>query len=67
MRTTQFEIPLDAMQGFAELLEEHSITNEITGTNGDGEIVVEVNYEESERDAIMQLNEFMDDYYQEEK
>jgi hypothetical protein len=58
MKTKTFEIPVDSMVEFAELLEEHDLTGEITGTNSEDEIVVVISYEPSEREAVFDITEW---------
>lgn len=59
----ELEIPLEAMGDVASILSENEITNSITGTDEDHEIVfVEVEYEKDERDAIREIEDVIRDH-----
>ena len=57
MKIKTFEIPTDNMIEFADLLIENELSNEITGTNDDC-IIIEVQYEPDEREAVFNLTEW---------
>ena len=67
IRTKEFEVPRDFIEGFAEALAENELTNEINGVTEDGEILIEVSYEKDERAAVFALTELLDDYYDSEE
>jgi hypothetical protein len=48
------------MVEFVEILEENSLDNTIQGTNEDDEIIIDVNYESDERQAVFELMELLD-------
>lgn len=60
MKTRTFEVPVDIMVEFVEILEENSLDNTIQGTNEDDEIIIDVNYESDERQAVFELMELLD-------
>ncbi|MFM2225335.1 MAG: hypothetical protein RJA07_2716, partial [Bacteroidota bacterium] len=45
---------------FCEIIEEHELENSIVGTNEEEEIVIDVNYENDERSAVMELIELIE-------
>lgn len=65
MRTKEFEVPTDIIVAFSEALIEHELTNEITGTTEDDDIVIEVSYDKDEREKVFILSEMIDDYLDE--
>ena len=67
MRTKEFEVPSDFITEFAEALAEHELRNEINGVNEEGDILIEVNYEKTERATVFALTELLDDYYENEE
>lgn len=67
MRTKEFEVPSDFITEFAEALAEHELTNEINGVNEEGDILIEVSYEKTERATVFALTELLDDYYENEE
>lgn len=60
MRTAQFAVPSEVMAEFANELAEHNLNNTITGTN-EGEILIKVEYERDESDAIDELEETLEE------
>ncbi len=60
MRTKAFDVPVDTILEFSELLEEHELEGTITGVNEDSEIMVSVNYERENREVILDLMELID-------
>jgi hypothetical protein len=60
MKTKQFAVPQDQITAFCEIIEEHELENSIVGTNEDDEIVIDVNYEDDERSAVMELIELIE-------
>ncbi|MFA6924391.1 MAG: hypothetical protein WC223_09080 [Bacteroidales bacterium] len=61
MRTREFYVPVDSIIEFADVLEEKEITNTITGVSEDDEIVILVSYEKFERDAILELEDLLEE------
>lgn len=60
MRTKVFEVPVDSIVEFTEVLEENELEGTIIGTGEDSEIKVSVNYERENRDVILDLMEMLD-------
>ena len=60
MKTKQFEVAQEQIVAFCELIEEHELENQIIGTNDENEIVIDVNYEDKERSAVMELIELIE-------
>ncbi len=61
MRTKVFDVPVDSILEFSELLEENELKGTITGANEDSEIRVSVDYERENREIILDLMELIDD------
>lgn len=57
---TEFNVPIDVMVEFAEILAEKELTNEILGTSDDGEIIIEVHFEKAEFDAVQELTDLVE-------
>jgi hypothetical protein len=66
MRTRQFEIPQELIADFFTTAEQEDLEIELIEVNEDDELVVEIQYDNSERDSVMNLVELLDDYYGEE-
>ena len=60
MRTKVFDVPVDSIVEFSELLEENELEGTIIGTGEDSEIKVSVNYERENREVILELMEMLD-------
>ena len=60
MKTRSFEVPADMMPEFAEILGEHELDNTIQGINDDNEILIDVDYDPDDRDAVMELMLLLD-------
>lgn len=65
MRTKEFEVPTEVMAEFADALQEYKINNSIQCSNEDGEIVVRIEYDRDDREAVLLLSELIDDYNEE--
>jgi hypothetical protein len=57
MRSKEFNVDVDSIVEFCEVLDKNDLTNKIVGVNDDEEIVIEVSYDSSERAAIFELME----------
>ena len=66
MKTKEINVPVEIIAEFADLLAEHNLTNEILGSTEDGEIIIEVQYEKKERQAVFDLLELVEDNSAEE-
>jgi hypothetical protein len=66
LKIREFEIPVSAMPEVANILSESELTNSITGTDDDQEIIfVEVSYDkddEDERSAIHAIDDVIADH-----
>ena len=60
MRTKVFDVPVDSIVEFAEVLEENELEGTIIGTGEDSGIKVSVNYERENREVILDLMEMLD-------
>lgn len=65
MRTKEFEVPVELIEEFADALDEHELSNSIQGTNDEGEILIIVQYDKNEREAVFSLSEMIDDFREE--
>lgn len=65
MRTKEFEVPTEIMTEFADALQEYGLNNSIQQSNDDGEIVVRIEYDTDDREAVLLLSEMIDDYHEE--
>lgn len=57
---TEFNVRTELMLEFAEILSEKDLTNEIVGTTDDDEIIVEVQFEKEEFDAVKELADLVE-------
>jgi hypothetical protein len=60
MRKKVFEVPVDSIVEFVELMEENELEGSIIGVGEDSEIKVAVCYERENRDTILDLMELVD-------
>ena len=67
MKSRTFNVPEELIIEFAEVLEKYDLPNSIEGTTDDGEIVIEVDYEDKQRKIIHQLNDLIDDFNEEDE
>ena len=56
---TEFTVPTDSIVEFSDILAENELTNEILGTTEDNEIIVQVEFNKSDFDAVEQLEELV--------
>ena len=61
MRKKVFEVPVDSIVEFVEMLEENELEGSIVGTGEDSEIKVAVSYERENRDIILDLMELVNE------
>jgi hypothetical protein len=57
MRKVIFEVPQELMTEFAEEMTNRNLDNTVTGTNEDGEIIIEVEFEKDESELVDELEE----------
>jgi hypothetical protein len=67
MKSRTFNVPEELIIEFAQVLEKYDLPNSIEGTTEDGEVVIEVDYEEKQRKIIHQLNDLIDDFNEEDE
>ncbi len=60
MRKVEFNVPTEVIAEFAEELTNREINNSITGTTEDDEIIIEVEYEKTESDAVDELEQILE-------
>jgi hypothetical protein len=60
MRKAEFYVPSGAMAEFAQEMASRSLTNTVTGTTTDDEIIVEVEYDRDEADAVDELEDILE-------
>ena len=63
IKVKELEVLLEAMGDVASILSENEITNTITGTDDDHEIVfIEVQFDKDEKEIIQEIEEAISDY-----
>ena len=65
MRTKQFEVPKEMIALFFDQADDSELETELVEVNEDEELVVNVNYEESEKSEVMSLVELLEDHFSE--
>jgi hypothetical protein len=60
MKTKTFEVPVDSIIEFAEIIGDNGLENTMQGINDENEIIVDVHYEWNERQAVFELTELLD-------
>jgi hypothetical protein len=60
MKNMEFNVPVESMVDFTNIIEEHELANSIQGVNEDEEIIVKVGYEPDEREVIMDIIELLE-------
>jgi hypothetical protein len=60
MRKIELFIPTEVLAEFSEELVKRNLTNSISGTTDDGEIVIEIEYNKSETDDVDALEELLE-------
>ena len=60
MRKAEFNVPSEVMAEFAGEMANRNLSNTVAGTNEDGEIIVEVEYDRDETDDVDELEEILD-------
>lgn len=62
----EFDVPSDLMGDFAEMIEEHALSNWIEGVNEQGEIILMIEYTKQQDEVIEELYDLLESYEQEE-
>ena len=60
MRKAEFSVPSEVMAEFADELANRNLTNCITGTTDDGDIVIEIEYDKDENDEVDELESILE-------
>jgi len=60
MKTRTFEVHADSMTEFAEIIGNNELDNTIQGINDDEEIIIDIHYEPTDREAVFELMELLD-------
>lgn len=63
---SQFNVPVDSIVEFTEILTENELSNEIVGINPDNELIIEVLFEKEDFDAVEELEELLETDQEEE-
>ena len=53
----QFTVNTDNIAAFADILNENELSNKIAGSTEDGHILIDVDYNKNNRDAIEELED----------
>jgi hypothetical protein len=64
MRTKSYEVPADLMPDFAKIVEEWDIACSVIGVNEDEMVILEVDYEPEEKEAIHELADLIEEYWE---
>lgn len=62
MRSRTFDVPLEVMGDFAQMVDDNELANEIDGVADNGDIIVTVDYEPYEKKIIENIHELIDRY-----
>lgn len=60
MRKAQFDVPSEVMAEFADEMANLNLSNTVAGTNEDGEIIVEVEYDRDESEVVDELETILE-------
>ncbi len=60
MRKVEFNVPTEVITEFVDELTNRNVSNSIIGTTEDDEIIIEVEYEKTESDAVDELETILD-------
>lgn len=60
MRTIEFTVPTEVILEFAEAMIKRNLTNSLTGTTDDGELLIEVEFDKAESDEVDELEEILE-------
>ncbi|MBI4947606.1 MAG: hypothetical protein HY840_14530 [Bacteroidetes bacterium] len=60
MRKAEFFVPSEVMAEFAQELASKNLSNSITGTTEENEVIVEIEYDRDEADEVDELEELLE-------
>lgn len=60
MRNAEFNVHPDVIVEFVEELTSRNLSNSLTGTTEDGEIIIEVEYDKTESNEVDELEEILE-------
>ncbi len=67
MKSRTFNVPEELIVEFAQVLGQHGLANSIEGITQEGEVIIEVDYENPQRKVIHELHDLIDDFNDEEE
>lgn len=62
MRKAEFNVPSEVMAEFAQELANKNLSNTVTGTTEESEIIVEVEYDREQSDEVDELEEILEKF-----
>ena len=62
-KSRNFEVPKEMLSPFFNQLEETELSYELKEVDEDGDLIIEVEYSENEKEEVMDLIELLDEYY----
>jgi capsular polysaccharide biosynthesis protein len=60
MRKVEFNVPTEVITEFVDELTNRNVSNSIIGTTENDEIIIEVEYEKTENEAVNELEEILE-------
>lgn len=59
MRTIEFTVPTEVITEFVEEITKRNLSNSLTGTTEDGELIIVVEYDKAENNEVDELEEIL--------
>lgn len=59
MRTIEFTVPTEVIAEFVEEITKRNLSNSLTGTTEDGELIIVVEYDKAESNEVDELEEIL--------
>jgi hypothetical protein len=56
----EYNVPVDSIIEFAEIIAENELDNEILGTTDDEELIIEVHFDKTQFNAVEELEELVE-------
>lgn len=63
----EFNVPADSMVEFADLLAEHDLNNEILGSTENDQVIVSVQFDKNDFEAVEELEESFESEQEDEE